>query len=161
MDLQLTRLGGVDPADIIALMSHRAVRRHMPLAEGAFGAAECAAFVTAKEALWRDHGYGPWAFLVDGEFAGWGGLQPEDGGDADLALVLHPRFWGHGRAICARVLDEAFGTFRFDSVTILLPPTRRSGHAVARLGFRTDGETSIEGRRFLRFRLHSADRPRP
>ncbi|WP_155368575.1 GNAT family N-acetyltransferase [Catellatospora vulcania] len=159
MDLQLTRLGGIDPAAIISLMNHRSVRRHMPLAAGDFGAVECAAFVAAKEQLWREHGYGPWAFLVDGEFAGWGGLQPEDG-DADLALVLHPRFWGHGAAICDRVLDEAFGTFGFGSVTILLPPSRRSAHGVARLGFRTDGETSIGDDRFLRYRLHRTDRPR-
>lgn len=32
-------------------------------------------------------------FFVDGQFAGWGGLQQEDG-DADLALVLHPDYWG-------------------------------------------------------------------
>jgi hypothetical protein len=36
--------------------------------------------------------HGPWAFIVDGKFAGWGGLQPEEG-DADLELVLHPDYW--------------------------------------------------------------------
>ncbi|MEU8005110.1 GNAT family N-acetyltransferase [Catellatospora sp. NPDC049111] len=159
MNLRLARLTEIDPAHLIGLMGDPRVRRHMPLADGAFGHAECRAFVAAKEALWREHGYGPWALLVDGEFAGWGGLQPEDA-DVDLALVLHPRFWGHGRAICARVLDEAFGTFGFDAVTILLPPTRRGGHGVTRLGFVADGQTSIEGRRFLRFRLQAADRPR-
>jgi GNAT superfamily N-acetyltransferase len=152
MDLQLRRLGEVDPADLVELMNHPRVRRHMPLADGPFGAAECAAFVTAKEELWREHGYGPWAFVIDGEFAGWGGLQPEDG-DADLALVLHPRFWGHGRAVYERVLDEAFGPLGFDSVTVLLPPTRGGAHGVRRLGFHPDGETDIAGRRFLRYRL--------
>jgi ribosomal-protein-alanine N-acetyltransferase len=160
MDLQLRRLSEIDPADIIELMSHPLVRRHMPLAEGDFGAAECAAFVASKEAVWRDHGYGPWGFLIDGEFAGWGGLQPEDG-DADLALVLHPRFWGHGKTIYERVLDEAFSTFGFDSVIILLPPTRGGASGIVRLGFRDDGETDILGKRFLRYRLRAAGRQRP
>ncbi|MGI5239836.1 GNAT family N-acetyltransferase [Dactylosporangium sp. CA-139066] len=157
MDLRLARLDEVDPAEVIDLMRDARVRRHMPLASGDFGPAECAAFVAAKEAMWREHGYGPWAFLLDGAFAGWGGLQPE-GDDADLALVLHPRFWGYGRMICHRVLDEAFGPLGFDSVTVLLPPTRLRGSGVARLGFRRDGQLEIEGRPFLRYRLHRHDR---
>ena len=155
MTLELVRLGEVAPADLIALMNHPGVRRHMPLAQGDFGPAECAGFVAAKEDLWRTHGYGPWAFLVDGAFAGWGGLQPEDG-EADLALVLHPAFWGHGRAVYDRVLAWGFGDLGLPSVTVLLPASRGRAHAVRRLGFRPDGETAVAGARFLRYRL---DRP--
>lgn len=158
MELRLTRLGGIDPADLIELMNHPLVRRHLPLAEGTFGPAECTAFVAGKEGLWDEYGYGPWAFLIDGEFAGWGGLQPEDGAP-DLALILHPRFWGHGKAVYERVLAEAFGRFGFDAVTVLLPPSRGGAHALARLGFHPDGEVSLWGQRFLRYRLRRADRP--
>jgi len=31
-------------------------------------------WIAGKEKLWAEHGYGPWAFLIDGKFAGWGGL---------------------------------------------------------------------------------------
>jgi ribosomal-protein-alanine N-acetyltransferase len=129
----------------------------MPLARGEFGPAECASFVAGKEALWREHGYGPWAFLVDGRFAGWGGVQPE-GDDADLALILRPEFWGYGREVYETVLTRAFGEFGFPSVTVLLPPTRGRAHALARLGFVPDGETDVGGERFLRFRLHARRR---
>ena len=159
--LTLARLTEVDPADLIELMNDSRVRRHMPLAAGSFGGDDCAGWVAAKEAMWRDHGYGPWAFLVDGVFAGWGGLQPE-GNDVDLALVLRPAFWGHGRAIAERVLAEAFGPLGFDDVTVLLPPTRGTA-AVRRFGFRPDGEVEVAGRTFLRFRLGSSgpeQRPR-
>jgi ribosomal-protein-alanine N-acetyltransferase len=152
MELRLVRLGEVDPQDVIRLMRDPRVRRHMPLSGDEFGPAECAAFVAAKDALWREHGYGPWAFLLDGVFAGWGGLQPEDG-DADLALVLHPDFWGHGRMIADRILTEAFGPMGLDSVVVALPPTRGSAAAVIRRGFHRDGELTIAGRRFLRYRL--------
>ncbi|GAA2396461.1 GNAT family N-acetyltransferase [Dactylosporangium salmoneum] len=151
--LSLVRLTEVDPAHLIELMNDPRVRRHMPLAAGCFGGEDCAAWVAAKEAMWRDHGYGPWALLVDGVFAGWGGPQPE-GNDADLALVLRPVFWGHGRAIAERLLAEAFGPLGFDEVTVLLPPSRGTA-AVRRFGFRPDGAVEVAGRTFLRFRLSS------
>jgi hexosaminidase len=150
--LEFVRLTAVPAADIIALLSHPDVRRHMPLARGEVGPAECAGFVAAKEAVWNEHGFGPWAFLIDGAFAGWGGLQPE-GDDIDLALVLHPAYWGHGRAIYERLIDQAFGDLGFASVTILLPPSRGGAHAIRRLGFVPDGETEHDGERFLRYRL--------
>jgi hypothetical protein len=117
---------------------------------GEFGVPECAAFVAGKEAMWREHGFGPWAIVIVGEFAGWGGVQPEDG-EADLALVLHPRFWGSGRAICERVLHEAFSRFGLASVTVLLPLSRGAG--IVRLGFQPEGETLLAGVRFRRYRL--------
>jgi [ribosomal protein S5]-alanine N-acetyltransferase len=106
--IEFKRLSEVDRCDIIALMNNPLVRRHMPLAKGGFNSADCDRFVAAKERLWDAHGYGPWAFMVDGEFAGWGGLQPE-GGDVDLGLVLHPKFWGAGRILYREIVSLAFG----------------------------------------------------
>ena len=151
----LVRLTEVDPAALVELMNDPRVRRHMPLATGVFTAADCTAWVAAKEAIWHEHGYGPWAFLVNGEFAGWGGLQPE-GDDADLALVLRPAFWGHGRAVAERVLDEAFTDKTLEAVSVLLPPTRGAAAALLRAGFDPDGELELDGRRFLRYRLTAA-----
>ncbi len=88
MGIEFKRLSKVDTSDIIELMNDPLARRQMPLARDNFGEPECEAFIAAKERLWEEHGYGPWAFIVDGKFAGWGGLQPENG-DADLGLVLH------------------------------------------------------------------------
>ena len=146
------RLPEVDPADLIALMNDPLVRRHLPLARGTFGVAECARFVAAKERIWAEHGYGPWAFVIDGEFAGWGGLQPE-GDEVDLGMVLRPRHWGAGRALYERLLAEAFGEMRLASVMILLPPSRVRVSGVLRLGFRPAGEMEIGGARFIRYRL--------
>ena len=154
--MELLRLTEIDPGDIIALMSDPRVRKHMPLAKGDFGPAECAAFVEAKEALWREHGYGPWAFVIGGEFAGWGGLQPEDG-DADLGIVLHQRFWGYGREIAEHFVAEAFGPLGFESVIILLPLSRAAAPGILRLGFRPDGDTDFAGIPFRRFRLRKED----
>ena len=151
------RLGEVDREAIIELMNHPRVRRHMPLARGSFGSAECERFVAAKERLWEEHGYGPWAFIIDGEFAGWGGIQPE-GSEADVGLVLHPKHWGAGKLLYERIIAFAFGELGFDSVIALLPPSRTRISGVLKLGFRPDGELTIGGERFIRYRLAAPSR---
>ncbi|MEZ4379545.1 MAG: GNAT family protein [Gemmatimonadales bacterium] len=148
----LERLTHVDPADLIALMNDSRVRRHLALARGAFGPAECADFVAGKERLWVEHGFGPWAFRVDGVFAGWGGLQPE-GADMDLGLVLRPEFWGLGRPLAAHFVALAFGELAAASVVVLLPPSRVRVSGIARLGFRRDGDLKLGGVCFHRYRL--------
>lgn len=160
--IEFLRLPEVDPADLIALMNDPRVRRHLPLARGTFGPAACARFVAAKERLWAKHGYGPWAFVIDDEFAGWGGLQPE-GNDVDLGLVLRPKFWGTGRVLYRRLVAYAFEERRVTSVIILLPPSRVRVSGVLALGFLPDGEVQIAGERFLRYRLRSPSpgAPRP
>jgi RimJ/RimL family protein N-acetyltransferase len=158
-DVTFVRLSAVDPAALVALMNDPRVRRHMPLARGAFGEAECARFVVAKERLWATHGYGPWAFVVDGVVAGWGGLQPE-GDDVDLGIVLHPSHWGAGRAILARLLRDAFEGLGAPSVVILLPPSRVRTSGVRRAGFVPDGELTVGGERFVRFRCWAPSRDR-
>lgn len=91
MDLKLTCLSDIDYADIIALHTDPRVLRHMPLAGGDLDESACEKWVESKERQWEINGYGPWAFLFDGNSAGWGGLQLENG-DADLALVLSPKY---------------------------------------------------------------------
>ncbi|WP_205032083.1 GNAT family N-acetyltransferase [Hwanghaeella grinnelliae] len=138
--------------DLIALMNEPAVGHFLPLLGDGFTAADCRAFLVAKQALWDAHGYGPWAFLIDGDFAGWGGLQPEQG-DADFAMVLHPRFWGWGRRIFTLIKVRAFGEMGLTSITALLPPARTNANAIKRLGFVEDGSVHVDGERFRRFRL--------
>lgn len=60
-----------------ALLNEPRLRRHMPLA-GDVSRDEAAAWVHAKDAQWEVNGYGPWAVLLDGTFAGWAGFQAED-----------------------------------------------------------------------------------
>jgi [ribosomal protein S5]-alanine N-acetyltransferase len=151
------RLSEVNPRDIINLMSDPVVRRHLPLARGGFGESECAQFLAAKERMWEETGYGPWAFVLGDEFVGWGGLQPE-GDDVDVGMILHPDYWGAGRVLFARIIDYAFGELGVASVIALLPPSRTRVAGLRRLGFRPDGDTLLGGERFLRYRL---DAPGP
>lgn len=154
MHLDFKRLTDIDCSAIVELNTHPLVRRHMPLSGDRFDEAACRQWVADKEHQWATYGYGPWAFVIDGRFAGWGGFQYENG-DADLGLVLHPDFWGKARIIYSELIKRAFGEMGFESVTILLPPTRTRVKGVLRLGFQLDGDVEIQGRRFIRYRLHA------
>ena len=155
MTVVFRRLPKVDKADLVELMNHPLVRRQMPLTSDRFTENDAQNFVEGKERLWAEHGYGPWAFFVDGRFAGWGGLQYE-AGDADLGIVLHPNYWGKGKAIYDEVMRRAFGEMGFSSVTILLPPSRTRVRGITQLGFEQDGELEIGGERFIRYRRYAA-----
>jgi ribosomal-protein-alanine N-acetyltransferase len=122
-NIQFTPIFEIQEEQIIDLMNNKAVGEHLPLLTQNFSAEDCQAFFKAKKQLWDKHGFGPWAFLINNEFAGWGGLQPENG-DADFALILHPQFWGWGHKIFNQIKDQAFNKMNLDSITILLPPNR-------------------------------------
>lgn len=152
MKIEFVRLPNVDKRDIIELMNHPLVARHMPLLKVPFTEEDCDAFIARKEQLWAEHGYGPWGFLIDGRFAGWGGLQPEDG-NADVAMVLHPNYWGYGKALLERVLKYGFGNLGLESVTIMLPLSRQSDRTMVRLGFQFEEQVELDGKPFRRYRL--------
>lgn len=154
--ITFVRLPTVAPADLIALMNHPDVRRHLPLARGAFDDVVCARFVAAKERIWAERGWGPWGFRRAGEFIGWGGLQPE-GDDIDVGMILHPRHWGVGLGLYRRFIAQAFGELQAPSVIALLPPSRTRVSAMRRLGFAVDGDVMVGQEPFVRYRLH---RPR-
>jgi RimJ/RimL family protein N-acetyltransferase len=154
MKLEFKRLRDIDCSEIIALNTNRLVMRQMPLSDDHFDEDECRKWVEGKERQWEQHGYGPWAFLIDGEFAGWGGFQYEDG-DADLGLVLHPNYWGAGILIYDEMIKRGFEEMGFESVTILFPPSRTRIKGILKLGFQPDGEVEIGGERFIRHRLYA------
>lgn len=151
-DIEFVHLETIKEDDIIDLMNNPAVRKYLPLMTSSFSHEMCQHFLKAKKALWNQHGFGPWAFIIEGNFAGWGGLQPENG-DADFALILHPNYWGWGRKTFNHIVDQAFHHMQLDSITALLPPDRPNLKAITRLGFIEDGSSTIDGTTFIKFRL--------
>ncbi len=154
MKLKLKRMSEVDCSEYIALNMHPLVRKQMPLTDDGFDEAACAEWIKGKESIWDDYGVGPWAFLIDGNFAGWGGVWPEEG-DMGLGIVLHPSYWGAGKLIYDELIRRAFDEMGCESVTILFPTTRTRVKALLRLGFVPDGEVELYGERFVRYRLYA------
>ena len=147
-------MSSINPEEYIRLHANPLVRRHMPLMGEEFDLETCREWIKGKERMWEEHGIGPWAIRIDGRFAGWGGLQAEEG-EADLGMVLHPDFWGYGKAVLDMIIRWAFNEKGIKSLTILLPPTRKHVKGILRLGFEKDGETRVDGELFIRYRLHA------
>jgi hypothetical protein len=157
MNIEFKSLSEVNAQDIIDLMNSPLVRRQMPLLKGEFTATDCENFVSAKTQMWKEHGYGPWAFVIDNQFAGWGGVQPEEG-EADLALVLHPNFWGTGKTLYAMIVKKAFVELGLDSIQVLFPTTRTRVEGLLKLGFTKDKELSIGKEPFIRYVLKKPEK---
>lgn len=151
-EIQFIQLSEVEEEQIVELMNNEMVGKQLPLLASGFSLADCRVFLETKKQLWDKHGYGPWAFLINGQFAGWGGLQPENG-DADFALVLHPKYWGWGQKIFNKTKGLAFGPMKLNSITVLFPPSRLNAKAITRAGFIEDGQMTVEGEQFKKYRL--------
>lgn len=59
----------------------------MPLGSPDFDDEKSRSWAEEKDAQWEINGYGPWAFVIDDIFAGWGGLQKE-GDDAEYSFYF-------------------------------------------------------------------------
>lgn len=147
------RLKDIDKEKIIQLLTHSLVKRHMPLSSTHFGEEEYVDFITAKEQIWEEHGFGPEGYFVDDVFIGWAGLQPDEGDDFEIAIVLVPEQWGYGRHIYKELVEFAFIRLKLKSVVIYFPPSRTRIKGIFKAGFIRDGENVIDGKRFMRYRL--------
>ena len=85
-EISFVRLPDVPLPAVVNLLNDPRTGRHMPLS-ATFTEGSAADWVRAKDDQWVNNGYGPWAVLVEGEFAGWGGFRREEYG-VDYALVL-------------------------------------------------------------------------
>lgn len=150
--IEFVSLSEIKKEQLIDLMNNPLVNKYLPLLNQGFTMKECCDFLARKKRLWEEHGYGPYAVLIKGEFAGWGGLQPENE-EVHIALVLHPNFWGWGFEIFLAIKKHAFDQMCLESITTLLPPTRHNSKAIMRLGFVEDGQISINNESFVKFRL--------
>lgn len=150
MDLTFHPLSSIPAAELVALLNDRDVRRHMPLDGGTWTEAAARDWSVAKDAQWQLNGFGPWAIRIGGAFAGWGGFQKE-GAEADLGLVLLPRYWGSGRAVFAELMRRGAEELSLPPITILLPPSRVRLRSLERLGFARAGVIDYAGKSFIKF----------
>ena len=152
MSIEFIRLTQVNKKDIIELMNNPKVVKHMPLASSKFDDKAYKKFIEEKETIWKKYGFGPFGFIIDKNFIGWGGLQPEQN-DIEIAMVLNPNYWGYGRKIYERIINSAFHELKLKSIIILLPPSRKHIKGILKLGFKREALLKIDDVLFYRYRL--------
>ena len=152
--VQLKHLAEIEIEKIVSLLNHSEVRALMPLAGEPADADSAKAWVESKEKCWECN-YGPYAVVIGGEFAGWGGLQPENG-EPDLALVLFPEFWGMGGNVFRALINEIARSPEIQEVTVHFPVIRKNRNAIEKLGFAREDTVLLDGHSFVRYRLKLA-----
>ncbi len=68
--IEFVPLSEIAENEIIELMNDKKVVKYLPLLTGEFTASQCQRFLKQKQELWDELGCGPWAVLINGEFAG-------------------------------------------------------------------------------------------
>jgi RimJ/RimL family protein N-acetyltransferase len=152
VDIELRPLESAYTEELLNLLNDPRVTRHMPLAEPV-DRAWIDGWKAAKSALWPQPDMGPWAVYLDGRFAGWVGVQPDEDERNEFAIVLNVWAWGFGQEITQEAMRTwlAFGDSR--PVVIYLPETRPLGLLQERFGFRLLGMQKIADSNFAIFEL--------
>lgn len=136
------------------LLNDPRVTKHMPLHSGYMTATDCDDWADAKFRQWETKSdLGPWAVYIDGSFAGWGGLQPEGNGEAGIALVLAPDFWGNGLEILRLAIAKFRANGGTNPIVAQLAQSRSAARAMTRLGLEAQGQVVEGGQIFDRFVL--------
>jgi RimJ/RimL family protein N-acetyltransferase len=86
-----------------------------------------------------------------GELVGWCGIQLESG-NYELALVLSPEYWGHGREVMHQVIKWA-RELGHRQLLAHLPQTRPQTKALERLFGQPVGVSKVQGHVFNTYRI--------
>ena len=97
--LQYAPLDSIDPERFIPLLNSQRVRSHL-IAHPPFDIESVSAWIQAKCVINNEAGCRIRVVLLDGELAGWCGIQ-RDGEEYEIAIVLDEKFWGLGKRIFA------------------------------------------------------------
>ncbi len=93
-NIEFQCLDAFEPKEFLAFLNSAKVRRHL-VQHHQFDEAAAAQWLAAKLSIDEMPGCRLRAVCVDGELAGWCGIQPDDAG-YELAVVLDERYWGIG-----------------------------------------------------------------
>lgn len=84
----------VNPEEFLAIVNEESLRIHL-IDHPYFNAASLQAWMENKIRVDAIQGCRIRAVNIDGELAGWCGIQPDDNG-FELAIVISKKFWGFG-----------------------------------------------------------------
>lgn len=136
------------------LLEDAAVNRYLPLASESYSDQWILDWISRKRMIWGNPELGPWSVWLNGEFAGWAGVEP-DGEILSLGAVLHKHSWGNGRAILQAVCRKVSQLFpEAIELEVELPVARGSARFASRLGLVRVGEKDIQGFSFDAYRLN-------
>lgn len=103
--IEYTTLNLVDPDPLLSLLNKERVRAHL-MNHQPFDRESLQLWIKAKIKMDATPGCRIRAIVVDGQCAGWCGIQ-QDNDDYEIAVVLDDSHWGLGRKIFRDLMDWA------------------------------------------------------
>lgn len=137
---------------LMRIMNDGRVRRHL-LAGGDFTPQSLERWIANKTAqVQHDPGCRVKGILVNGEYAGWCGIQKEEDGTYGLGVILSPDHWGSGPAVLEDMLQWS-RELGHREVYIHLRATRPVSKGLMRRLASDCEAVEMQGRTFRRYRV--------
>ena len=95
----------VNPEELLEILNDTLLRKHL-VAHAVFDTFSIREWMDQKNQSDSIPGCRVRAVSIDGELAGWCGIQPDDGG-FEIAVVLSRRFWGSGISVFKALMHWA------------------------------------------------------
>lgn len=142
-------LDELEPEMFLPLLNKQKIRTHL-VEHPLFNADTARAWLLAKGEVDAAEGCRVRAIVVDGQLAGWCGIQRENG-QYELAVVLDDGHWGLGKTVFRDMMGWA-RDLGHDTVFIHLLQTRPEYRFLRKLA-RQVSESQLLGRRFTTYEL--------
>lgn len=95
----------VNPEDLLAIVNEDSLRTHL-VDHPYFDSTSLKSWMDEKISIDSMQGCRIRAVYIDGELAGWCGIQPDDNG-FELAIVISRKFWGFGISVFKSLIGWA------------------------------------------------------
>jgi len=145
--IEFIELQKIDPNDMLGVVNQKSLRTHL-VTHPLFDETSIRTWMNEKTEIGMKKGCRIRAVNVDGELAGWCGIQPDDEG-FELAIVISKEHWGQGVPIFKKMICWA-NELGHDEVKFHLLDSRREYRALSKLA-KTVQSTELLGRRFTTY----------
>ena len=143
------KFDAVEPADFLPILNNQKIRAHL-IDHPDFDLAAVGEWMEGKQLVDGQAGCRVRAILVDGQLAGWCGLQFENG-QHEVAIVLDDGYWGLGKRVFSELLAWA-RDFGHETVCIHFLSTRPEYSFMKKIAQRVY-ESEMFGARFISYEI--------
>ena len=141
--------------DLLRIMNDARVRKHL-LGGKSFTPDSLERWVSGKRKVDQKEGCRVNGILIDGNCAGWCGIQLEDDGTYGLGIILDSEFWGYGKQIYQDMIVWARELGHQEVYLHLLDSRTRYSGLMRKLNAECE-EVQLFERTFLRYRIPLAE----
>ena len=136
----------------LELLEDPSIQKHMPLSVPNIDLDWVKNWLESKNLESKKSIFNLYSVWNYSKFSGWAGIQ-RDKEDYELSIVLKKEFWGLGKEIFNKLINDFSGSKIENSLFMYLPKTRNIQLIANRFGFKIIDEIEISGTKFSRLKI--------